>query len=102
MHLKELAINQIKIDGSFIRDLLTNARSEALVRAMVLIAEQLQLETVAEFVESEAVAAHLRGLGVRYAQGYLYGKPRPLSAALAEVIAASESRPERPARAARR
>ena len=99
MHLKELAIHQIKIDGSFIRDLLTNARSEALVRALVLIADQLKLETVAEFVESEAVAAKLRTLGVRYAQGYLYGKPKSLSDALTDMLA--EVAP-RSARAAKR
>jgi EAL domain-containing protein (putative c-di-GMP-specific phosphodiesterase class I) len=87
MHLKELLIQQIKIDGSFIRDLLSNPRSEALVRALVLIAQQLELETVAEFVETEAVAARLRTLGVRYAQGYLYGKARPLADALAELLA---------------
>ena len=98
MHLKELAIHQIKIDGSFIRDLLTNTRSEALVRALVLIAEQLQLETVAEFVETEAVAERLRALGVRYAQGYLYGKPQALSAALADLISASVPRPAKLAR----
>ena len=95
MHLKELAINQIKIDGSFIRDLLTNTRSEALVRALVLIAEQLQLETVAEFVEIEAVAERLRALGVRYAQGYLYGKPQALSEALAGLLATAPSRAAR-------
>jgi Amt family ammonium transporter len=98
MHLKELAIHQIKIDGSFIRDLLTNARSEALVRALVLIAEQLQLETVAEFVETEAVAERLRALGVRFGQGYLYGKPQALSAALAELISATVPRPAKAAR----
>ena len=86
MHLKELLIQQIKIDGTFIRDLLSNQRSEALVRALVLIAQQLELETVAEFVETEAVAARLRTLGVRYAQGYLYGKARPLADALADAL----------------
>jgi diguanylate cyclase (GGDEF)-like protein len=99
MHLKELAIHQIKIDGSFIRDLLTDARSEALVRALVLIAEELKLETVAEFVETELVAARLRALGVRYAQGYLYGKPKSLSEALADLLA--EVAPRR-AKAAKR
>ncbi len=88
MHLKELLIQQIKIDGTFIRDLLSNSRSEALVRALVLIAQQLELETVAEFVETEAVATRLRTLGVRYAQGYLYGKARPLADALDELLAA--------------
>jgi len=86
MHLKELAVQQLKIDGTFIRDLLTNTRSDALVRALVLIAEQLDLETVAEYVETEELAVRLKQLGVRYAQGYLYGKPRPLTDALADVL----------------
>ena len=86
MHLKELAIDQIKIDGSFIRDVLTDPRSQALVRALAHIADSLGLETVAEFVESEEVATRLRGLGVRLAQGYLYGRPRPLAQYLSPLI----------------
>jgi diguanylate cyclase (GGDEF)-like protein len=87
VHLKELAVQQIKIDGQFIRDILTDARSEALVRALVQIAEQLGLETVAEFVEAENVADCLRRLGVRYAQGYLYGRARALDDTLSELLA---------------
>lgn len=82
VHLKELAIDQIKIDGHFVRDVLTNARSEALVRALVQIASELKLQTVAEYVESEEVASHLRTLGVRYAQGHLFGRARPLETVL--------------------
>ena len=70
VHLKELAVQQIKIDGQFVRDVTTDARSDALVRALVQIAENLGLETVAEFVESEAVAAHLKKLGVGHGQGF--------------------------------
>jgi diguanylate cyclase (GGDEF)-like protein len=87
VHLKELAVQQIKIDGQFIRDILTDSRSEALVRALVQIAEQLGLETVAEFVETHEVAAHLRRLGVRYAQGNLYGGARALDDTLVELLA---------------
>jgi diguanylate cyclase (GGDEF)-like protein len=86
VHLKELAVQQIKIDGQFIRDILTDTRSEALVRALVQIAQQLDLETVAEFVEAEPVAVHLRRLGVGYAQGHLYGMPRALDDTLAELL----------------
>jgi diguanylate cyclase (GGDEF)-like protein len=87
VHLKELAVQQIKIDGQFIRDILTDSRSEALVRALVQIAAQLGLETVAEFVETHEVAAHLRRLGVRYAQGNLYGGARALDDTLVELLA---------------
>ncbi len=86
VHLKELAVDQIKIDGQFVVDLLTNARSAALVRALVQIATELKLQTVAEYVETEQVAAHLRRLGVRYGQGHLYGRAQPLDAILASLI----------------
>jgi len=88
VHLKELAVQQLKIDGQFIRDILSDARSEALVRALVQIAGQLGLETVAEFVETDEIATHLRHLGVRYGQGVLFGAARPLDDTLAELIAA--------------
>jgi len=87
VHLKELAVDQIKIDGQFVSDLTTNARSEALVRALVQIASELKLQTVAEYVETEQVAAHLRRLGVRYAQGHLYGRAQPIEHTLAALLA---------------
>lgn len=86
MHLKELAVQQIKIDGRFVRDILQNSRSDALVRALVLIADRLGLHTVAEHVENEGVANHLRSIGVRYAQGYLYGHPQPLTDTLTALL----------------
>ena len=72
-------------------DVVTDTRSEALVRALVQIAEQLGLDTVAEFVETEQIASHLKKLGVRYAQGYLYGRAQPLEETLAELLAAEWS-----------
>ena len=54
---KDLDVHRIKIDGKFVRDLLTNARPRALIRALVQIANEIGLETVAEFVETEAVAS---------------------------------------------
>jgi EAL domain-containing protein (putative c-di-GMP-specific phosphodiesterase class I) len=86
MHLKELAVHCIKIDGRFIRDVLTNARSEALVRALAQIAGSLGLETVAEFIETEEVAGYLRKLGVQLGQGYLFGRARPLCEVLEDVL----------------
>jgi diguanylate cyclase (GGDEF)-like protein len=86
LHLKELAVQQIKIDGRFVSDILQNSRSDALVRALVLIADRLGLHTVAEHVENEAVAEHLRSIGVRYGQGYLYGHPQPLTDTLAALL----------------
>ncbi len=87
VHLKELAVQQLKIDAQFVRDILTDARSEALVRALVQIAGHLGLETVAEFVETKSTAAHLRKLGVRFGQGHLFGRSQPLEDVLAELLA---------------
>ena len=98
MHLKELAVQRIKIDGGFIRDVLTNARSEALVRALAQIASHIGMETVGEFIESREVADFLRTLGVQYGQGYLFGRARPLCEVL-EGLLGAESVPERVANA---
>jgi EAL domain-containing protein (putative c-di-GMP-specific phosphodiesterase class I) len=89
LHLKELAVHRIKIDGRFIRDVLSNTRSEALVRALAQIGTSLGLETVGEFVETEEVAEFLRGLGVQYGQGYLFGRARPLEDVLTRTLAAA-------------
>jgi diguanylate cyclase (GGDEF)-like protein len=76
--LKGLPVSCIKIDGSFVKDLLTNARSMATVQAILALARPLELDTVAEYVESEALAARLTLMGIDYGQGYAFGKPEPL------------------------
>lgn len=87
MHLKDLDVHRIKIDGKFVRDVLSNARSRALIRALVQIAGEIGLGTVAEFVETEEIADSVRKLGVQCAQGYFYGHPMPLSDALDNLLA---------------
>jgi len=91
-YLKSLAVQAIKIDGSFIRDLLTDGRSQALVAAVLEIARQLGLDTVAEYVEHTAVATRLKALGVTYGQGHLYGRPAPLREVL-DALAAESAAP---------
>jgi diguanylate cyclase (GGDEF)-like protein len=93
MHLKDLDVNRIKIDGKFVRDVLSNARSRALIRALVQIADELGLQTVAEFVENEDISDSVRLLGVQCAQGYFYGRPRPLSEALEDLMTLEQARP---------
>ncbi|HTX24501.1 MAG TPA: EAL domain-containing protein [Steroidobacteraceae bacterium] len=90
-YLKALQISRVKIDGSFVRDIVTNPRSQATVRAIVELARGFSIDTVAEFVENEAIAEAVRDLGVDYAQGYAFGKPAPLEGILKE-LAADESR----------
>jgi EAL domain-containing protein (putative c-di-GMP-specific phosphodiesterase class I) len=90
-YLKTLAVSAVKIDGAFIRDLLTDARSDALVAAVLEIARQLGLDTLAEFIESPETAERLRALGVTFGQGYHFARPRLLLDVLTEPAAARSS-----------
>jgi len=76
-YLKELSVDYIKIDGSFIRKLDENPDDQVFVKAMSDVARGLGIKTVAEFVEKEEVLDLLKEFGVTYAQGYLIGKPGP-------------------------
>jgi diguanylate cyclase (GGDEF)-like protein len=76
-HLKALKVDMLKIDGMFMADLPRDAQNRALVKSMVDIADAFGLETVAEWVSDEETATVLRAVGVKYLQGYLYGRPVP-------------------------
>ncbi len=82
-HLKQLPVDYLKIDGSFIRDLPHDPVDQQLVRAMAEAARGLGKKTVAEFVGDADTVRLLRALGVDYAQGYHIGEP----AAASEVLA---------------
>ncbi len=100
-YLKSLSVSALKIDGSFVRDLLTDERSEGVVRAVLQIAAQLGLDTVAEYVETGAIADRLRALGVTYGQGYAFGAPVPLESVLADIAdCGARSAPVHPSRVA--
>jgi diguanylate cyclase (GGDEF)-like protein/PAS domain S-box-containing protein len=77
-YLKHLPADFLKIDGSFVRDLATNAVDYAIVEAINRIAHLLGMRTVAEFVADAATLARLRELQVDYAQGDAIGAPEPL------------------------
>lgn len=78
--LHNLPIDVIKIDKSFVSGL--EKESPAIISAMLSIARELHLETIAEGVETRWQAETLRALGVNYFQGYLYAKPMPATQAL--------------------
>jgi diguanylate cyclase (GGDEF)-like protein len=84
-YLKGLQISRVKIDGSFVRDIVSNRRSQATVRGIVELARGFSVDTVAEYVEDQAIADKVRELGVDYAQGYAFGKPEPLEQVLARL-----------------
>jgi diguanylate cyclase (GGDEF)-like protein len=83
--LKGLPVSRIKIDGSFVKDMLTDTRSLATVQAIIALARPLELDTVAEYVETDALAARLALMGVDYGQGYAFGRPVPLDDVLSNL-----------------
>ena len=78
-YLKHLPVDFLKIDGSFIRSMLSDPVSLELVTAMNDIAHRLGMSTIAESVESQAVLTRLGEIGVDYAQGYFIGMPEPIA-----------------------
>jgi diguanylate cyclase (GGDEF)-like protein len=90
-YLKNFKVDSLKIDGSFIRDITKNRISESMVAAITQVAKVLELETVAEYVESEETRKLITELGVDYAQGHAVGKPLPLDEAFEALSGQAES-----------
>jgi diguanylate cyclase (GGDEF)-like protein len=76
-YLKRFPIDVVKIDGSFVHDIDTSVVDNAIVTAVVMLAQTLQITTVAECVESAGQLTKLRQLGCTLIQGYLFAKPMP-------------------------
>jgi diguanylate cyclase (GGDEF)-like protein len=92
-YVRNFALDALKIDQSFVRALSTCAEDTAIVKAVIHMAHALNLETVAEGVETPEQLALLRELGSDYAQGYLFSRPQPPDAI--EALLAGESRQRR-------
>jgi diguanylate cyclase (GGDEF)-like protein len=84
-YLKNFNVDTLKIDGGFIRDISENRISESMVAAITQVAKVMDLETVAEFVETEKARELISELGVDYAQGHLIGKPEPIDTVLGDL-----------------
>lgn len=77
-YLRDLDVDYLKIDGSFVRDLENGDLSEAVVRSITDIAHVLGKFAIAEQVETEEQLAHLHAMGVDYGQGYVFQRPQPI------------------------
>ena len=84
-YLKDLSVNYIKIDGSFVRDAVTNTRSESMIKAIAQLAKVMCMETIAEYVETDLLRVRMADLGVDYGQGFAMGKAQRLEDLLQEL-----------------
>jgi len=76
-YIRRLFVDTIKVDRSLVADVDTDAQQHRVAAAILTLVEAFGLTAVAEGVETAAQAAHLRALGCRYGQGYLWGRPVP-------------------------
>ena len=81
-YLKNLPVDILKIDGMFVRDIVNDPIELAMVRSINEIGHVMGKQTVAEFVEDQAIFDKVRETGVDYAQGYVVGRPRPIDEGL--------------------
>ncbi len=74
-YLKNLRVGYLKIDGSFVHDIISDPVSESIVSAINQVGHAMDLKTIAEFVETEEINRKLAGMGVDFCQGYCHGEP---------------------------
>jgi EAL domain-containing protein (putative c-di-GMP-specific phosphodiesterase class I) len=84
-YLKDFPVDFVKIDGVFVREILNKPADYAMINSITEIAHFMDKQVIAEFVSSAEIAQALSGIGVDYAQGYHFGKPRPLVEVLDEL-----------------
>ena len=78
-YLKNLQVDYLKIDGSIVRDIDTDAVNAAMVSSIQQLASAMGIKTIAEFVETDAILRRLVDIGVDYAQGFGIARPEPLN-----------------------
>lgn len=76
--LKDLGVDYVKIDGVFVRNIVSNSVDHTLVKSIAEVAQAMQLETIAEYVENQRIVDTLKEIGIDHIQGYFVHKPEPL------------------------
>jgi predicted signal transduction protein with EAL and GGDEF domain len=89
-YLRRFALDILKIDRSFVADMLNNTESLEIVKTILSLGSNLGMKVIAEGVETAEQATRLRSLGCEFAQGYLFSKPLD-SAAVARTLAACDA-----------
>ena len=84
-YLKDLSVNYVKIDGRFVRDIIESPRSESMIKAIAQLARNMGMETIAEYVETDALRARVAELGVDYGQGFAMGRTTRLETLLTDL-----------------
>lgn len=84
-YLRNLKVDNLKIDQSFTRTMATDKRSIALVKCMIQLCEDMGIESVAEGVETPEMAILMKNMGCQFAQGYLYAKPKAVEDLLVDL-----------------
>ena len=84
-YLRQLPVQMLKIDGSFVRDVLNDPRAASMIEAIAALARTMKLVTVAEYVETDEIRRRVGQLGVDYGQGFEIARPVPLPEVLAEL-----------------
>jgi EAL domain-containing protein (putative c-di-GMP-specific phosphodiesterase class I) len=77
-YIKKLPLDYIKIDGSFIKNIINNRLDYTIVESIVKIAEILAIKTIAEFVKNQQIREQVAAMGIDYVQGYGVSKVYPL------------------------
>lgn len=90
-YLRNLSVDNLKIDQSFTRTLSTDKKSYALIKCMVQLCEDMEIESVAEGIETREMADQMRSMGCQFAQGYLYARPQAVEAVIGDLLKNADS-----------
>ncbi|TIT40952.1 MAG: EAL domain-containing protein, partial [Mesorhizobium sp.] len=93
-YLKHLPVDYLKIDGSFVKDMLEDRIDRAMVEMIHHIGKVMGKRTIAEFVESESIIEALKSIGVDYGQGYAIARPQPFNATTKLLSPGSRAAPD--------